>query len=218
MTMEKIRVFVVDDHAMFRQGIISLLESEPSIQVTGEADSPEKLAVSPDLRNTDILLLDLSLENRMSLDSLEPLNKARPDLKVIILTMHNKPVLIKRAVNMGVDGYLLKQSPPAALLHALDWVYHGRKYLDPALSDSLFQCLAEPDRENPGEGRGYALLSRREQEIFRLLAEGLKNDQIARSLFISRKTVENHRFRIMQKLEISSLQDLVAYADEIGVI
>ena len=213
--MNKIRVHIIDDHALFRQGILEILSRWPEVQSAGESGTVESFLHTPPNRAVDVLLLDLSMGDCLNLDRLPEIRSRLPDLRVIVLTMHNKPVLVKKAVNAGVQGYVVKQSPPEVLRAALRRVSEGGRYLDPELSESLYQLLLDPCRD---DASGYAGLTPREQEIFRLLAEGLSSDQISRKLFISRKTAENHRFRIMQKLGLASIAELVSYADELGVI
>ncbi|MBI9106658.1 MAG: response regulator transcription factor [Spirochaetales bacterium] len=214
--MNKISVFITDDHSLFRNGVITALKEDPTFIITGEAESVLELLQSGMLENTDILLLDISLKEQSSLDSMPEITSRFPELKILILSMHNKPMLIKKAINLGISGYILKHSPPETLLHAVKEVQAGRKYLDPDLSDSIFTCL-----RNSGSGTEadalYNNLSAREQEIFRMLAEGLTPPQIAKQLFISRKTVDNHRSKIMSKLRIDSSARLIQLAEKLGV-
>jgi DNA-binding NarL/FixJ family response regulator len=143
-------------------------------------------------------------------------------MRILALTMHNKPVLVKKAINAGVHGYVVKQSSPEVLLQAILRIAAGGKFLDPELSESLYQLLLDPncgdDSGSVSSSGAYSSLTPREQEIFRLLAEGFRPEQIATRLFISKKTAENHRFRLMQKLGFSSIAELIAYASELGVI
>jgi len=213
--MNPIRVHAIDDHALFRRGILEILSRWPEVRSAGESETVEAFLDSPPNQAVDVLLLDLSMGDCLNLDKLPAIHARLPDLRVIVLTMHNKPVLVKKAVNAGVQGYVVKQSPPEVLRAALRRVSEGGRYLDPELSESLYQLLLDPECD---DASGYSGLTPREQEIFRLLAESLSAEQIARKLFISKKTAENHRFRIMQKLGFASIAELVSYADELGVI
>jgi DNA-binding NarL/FixJ family response regulator len=128
------------------------------------------------------------------------------------------PILIQKALNAGVDGYVVKESHISVLIEGIRRVEKGGKFLDPALSESLIGLIVN-EKENTHSGdRGFSTLSRREQEVFQLAAEGLKNEQIARKLYISRKTVEDHRFRLMQKLKVNSAGELVELAREMGAV
>ena len=215
--MDDIRVFVTDDHALFRQGVINTLQPDADIDVVGESESLTQLLNAEALQQTDILMLDISLNEESSVDAIPLLRTKYPHLKIIILSMHNKPVLLKRVITLGISGYLLKQSPPYRLIDAVKIVNSGKKYLDPELSESIFTLLSD----NPYEEKSDALynnLSNREQEIFRMIAEGLTTKHIARELFISRKTVENHRARILTKLKLNSPNDIVQLGEKLGVI
>lgn len=203
---------------MFRKGVASILEKKAHFEIVGEADTPEAMLASGALNNTDILLLDLSLGEKSGLDYISSIKKKNGRIKILVLSMHNKPILIKKAVNLGADGYVVKQSPPEILIQAIKAIKEGLKYLDPALSDSLFLCLSDAGAVNSESDVSYNSLSKREQEIFRLLAEGLSAVQISKKLYISRKTVENHRSNIMAKLKLQSLPDLISYANDLGVI
>ncbi|GAB1484106.1 response regulator transcription factor [Treponema sp.] len=216
--MKMVRIYAVDDHEMFRKGLLGILSSQADFEIMGEAESVQSLLDSPNSKQTDVLLLDLSIGETLSLDRVPVLLEKYPSLRIIALTMHNKPVLIKNSINVGIHGYVVKQSPPEVLYQALRRVANGRNYLDSELSDSLYLCLRGTVGGESSTKPNYNSLTSREQEIFRLLAEGKQVEQIARQLFISRKTVENHRFRIMQKLELSSFPDLLSYASELGVI
>jgi len=216
--MKEIRVFILDDHSMFRKGILSLFEEIPDIHIIGEAESLDSVLLNPALAESDILLLDLSLGEDSGLELIPQLRSSNPRLKILILSMHNKPVLIQKVVNIGASGYVVKQSPPEILVQAIRIIHDGHKYLDPALSDSLFLCLMDGRSDHASSDSSYNSLSRREQEIFRLLAERLSTGMIAAQLYISRKTVENHRSNLMAKLKLHSPADLIAYADDLGVI
>jgi len=216
--MNNMKVFITDDHSMFRKGVISILEKKAQLEIIGEADSPEAMIGSSKLQHADLLLLDLSLGEKSGLDYISTVRKKNPKIKIVILSMHNKPVLIKKAVNLGADGYVVKQSPPEILINAIKTIQEGSKYLDPALSDSIYLCLSDAGSVHTESDVSYNSLSKREQEVFRLLAEGFTAVQIAKKLYISRKTVENHRSNIMSKLKLESIPDLISYANDLGVI
>lgn len=215
--MKKIRLFIADDHALFRKGIIGALLDEEGFEIKGEADSIETLLKSDYLSESDILLLDISLGNDSSLDSLPEITTAYPGLRILILSMHNKPIYIKRAVSSGASGYLLKSTPPQQLKQAIKEVFNGRKYLDPSLSESIFTLLQDNSIGSETDAL-YNTLSKREQQIFRLIAEGSSPAQIAKELYICRKTVENHRSNLMSKLGLNMHADIVQLAYKLGVI
>jgi len=220
--MKKLRVHVIDDHALFRGGILGILSSWPNLESVSESETVDDFLSSSRTGDVDVLLLDLSAGDHLNLEQMPHLRARFPDMRILALTMHNKPVLVKKAINAGVHGYVVKQSSPEVLLQAILRIAAGGKFLDPELSESLYQLLLDPtcgdDSGGVSSSGAYSSLTPREQEIFRLLAEGLRPEQIATRLFISKKTAENHRFRLMQKLGFSSVAELVAYAGELGVI
>ncbi len=220
--MKKLNIHVIDDHALFRQGILGILMNWPNLESATDSETVDDFLSSNLTGDVDVLLLDLSAGDHLNLDKLPALKTRFPGMRILALTMHNKPVLLKKAINAGVHGYVVKQSSPEVLFQAINKVASGGNFLDPELSESLYQLLLDPNCGDATPGSltqgGYSSLTPREQEIFRLLAEGLHPDRIALHLFISKKTAENHRFRIMQKLGFSSIAELVAYASELGVI
>lgn len=215
--MKKISVFVTDDHALFRQGVINTLQPDSGIEITGEAETLKGLLEAEELEQTEVLMLDISLGEDSSVEAIPELKNRYPDLKIIILSMHDKPVLLKRVINLGISGYLLKQSPSERLLEAVKIVNSGKRYLDPELSESIFTLLCNCS-DNEKNDALYNSLSNREQEIFRMLAEGSSTARIAIELFISRKTVENHRAKILSKLKLNSSADIVQLGEKLGVI
>ena len=215
--MNRIKLFITDDHALFRAGVKKAFEAEPDIEIIGEADSLSRLMESRLLGEAEVLLLDISLGKDSGLEALPKLSSDFPALKILILSMHNKPVFIKRAINGGAFGYLLKQSPPQRLIEAVKSAAEGRKYLDPDLSDIICTFIGSGTAENGPEVL-YDSLSFREQQIFRLIAEGETPARIAKTLFISKKTVENHRSRILSKLKLESTAELFILAEKLGVV
>ena len=214
--MCEIEVLVVDDHAMFRKGIVGILERCDEIVVLDESDSVEECLRSDALSRADVLILDISLGEEVGLDFIPDFRRRNPGIFVLILSMHNKPILIKKAINDGADGYVVKDSSPEILLDAVRALAEGKKYLDPNLSDSLFLCLAE-GADAAADGL-YNRLTPREQEVFMLLARGWTSRQIGAKLQISRKTADNHKLNIMGKLELAGMHELMTYADDLGVL
>ena len=215
--MTEIRVFIADDHTLFRQGIAGILRENGSFRITGQSDSIEKLMASNELSNSDVLTLDISFGEESSFSVLQKIVKRNPNLNVLILSMHNKPMLIKRSFNSGASGYFIKSSPAAQLIEAIKTINDGHKYIDPALSDNIFTLINDTVKDDDSDSL-YNLLSNREQEIFRLLAEGEKPVSIARQLNISRKTAENHRSNIIQKLKLGSPVEIAQLAKKLGVV
>ena len=215
--MKKIKVFIADDHTLFRQGIAGILSEEDQFIISGQAETLDQLLASPGPAGSNVLTLDISFGESSSFKVLSGILCQHPNLRVIMLSMHNKPLLIKRALNLGASGYFLKNSPAELLIEAIKTVASGHKYIDSALSDSICTLLSDNiDSENSGSL--YNHLTNREQEIFRLLAEGETPVSISRQLNISRKTAENHRSSILQKLQLDSQVEIVQLAEKLGVI
>lgn len=214
-----IRVVLVDDHAVVREGIKVLLESEKDIQVVGEADSGEKALEVAASANPQAVIMDLRLKNMDGLEATRLLKESNPGLKVIVLSMHDEDELVVRALKAGADGYVLKRAGVGELVRAIRQVIKDGAYLDPAL---IRQVVYSLQKEVPSgltrQPEKACDLTPREKEILGLVARGLTNAEIARQLFISVKTVQAHRANLMQKLGIHDRVDLVKHAIKIGLL
>ena len=202
--MDPYDIVLADDHAMFRQGIRSLLEPLEGINICGEvADGLELLEL---LKNTspDLIILDISMPNLPGLEAAREIKRLYPHVKIMLLTMHKKKEFIRQGLEEGVDGFLLKDEPGDELVRAVQTLQRGGKYLSPMLSMILGNLVQE--------ARKAEILSVREREVLKLLAEGKKTREIAETLCISSFTVRRHRYNIMNKLKVQSLVDLVKYA------
>ncbi len=205
-----IRVLVVDDHALFRQGVVSLLASTDDMEAVGEAGSgAAALGLAVDLR-PDIVILDVSMPDMDGLEAARRMKAAGVQAKIILLTMHKGAELLEMAADSGIQGYLLKTDAFTDLLYAVKAVLRGEKFT----SASLRQNPVEPRAEIPHP----STLTTREVEIVALIASGLSSKEIATKLFISVKTVETHRANIMDKLGVKNLPELVRYAIRTGIV
>jgi len=204
-----IKVVIADDHNIFRQGLAHLLASVEDITVAGEAaDGDEALKLIRDLK-PEVAILDLSMPR----GGLEVARAVRSDglsTRIILLTMHNEPDAATRAIQAGVHGYVLKDNAFEDLVYALRSVARGGTFISPTLAAGV---LKSGERRKPGEP-----LTRREREVLSLIATGLTNRQIAERLFISVKTVETHRARIIGALDLHTTAELVRYAIENGLV
>jgi DNA-binding NarL/FixJ family response regulator len=212
-------VLIVDDHALFREGLKGIISRSPLYEIVGEtgrADSALTLARS--LR-PDLVLVDISLPDGSGMDLVPLVKKALPKTAVMMVTMHSKVDYIVNAFKVGATGFVTKNSAPERLLQAMEVVLKGEYFLDSAVAQKVVQRLA-----GAGSGAkcttpsGYEALTSREQEIFALLAEGQSLKHIAARLCISPKTVENHRTSIMRKLDLHTTVELIRYAARVGVI
>lgn len=203
------RILIVDDHAVLRCGLKLLLAPEQGIEVVGEAgDALEALAQVRRLR-PDLVLLDLSLPGLDGLDLLSRLRAEMPWVKVLVLTMHDDPGYLKRALEAGASGYVLKRAADVELLAAIRAVERGETYVYPTLAASVVQSFGSA---GAGPSDGCGALSQREREVFRLLVLGHTNAEIAQRLGLSVKTIETHRARLMEKLGVRTRAELVRYA------
>ena len=205
----KHRVFVVDDHPIVRQGLALLINQESDLVVCGEAERAEGVPAALARLKPDILVLDLSLPGLEGLDLLKEIRASDPELPILVLSMHDEAQMAARALKVGAAGYATKDSDPALLLTAIRKVASGGRYIDPELADRMVFEVGLTDSRPL-----HSLLSEREFSVFERLAQGANVNDIAQQLALSSKTISTHKARLMQKLNITSLAELVKYAME----
>jgi len=205
------RIVLADDHVMFRQGIKNILEGAKDIEVVGEASDGLKLLELLKKVTPDMVILDISMPNLRGLEATREIKIISPDMKVLILTMHRDKEYVYHAIAAGAEGYLLKEDADTELFAAVENIRQGENYVSPLLSGQLthelIQAVHKGQAASPSDP-----LTLREREVLKLIAEGISNKKIADLLFISIRTVENHRANIMQKLNIRQTANLVKYA------
>jgi DNA-binding NarL/FixJ family response regulator len=206
-----IRVIVADDHVIFRQGLLNLLQSSKRIAVAGEAGTGPETINLVTREKPDIAILDISMPGFDGFEVMERIQSQGINTKVIFLTMYKDTLTAKKALQSGASGYIIKDNAFADLLYAISTVSSGGTFISPSVSKSI---LKAPDNE----GKEPQILTLRECEVLRLIASGLTNKQIADKLFISVKTVETHRKNIMQKLDVHTIADLVKYTIKTGFL
>lgn len=208
----QINVVIVDDHVMVREGIKQLLEMDGDIRVIGEAgDGEEGLRVLEE-KDPDVLLLDINMPKMNGLEVLEKIREKGIKRKVLILTLHNEMDYIIKAKNIGVDGYVLKDSELAVLRKAIFSVYEGNTFFQPSLIPFL------NGKEKKAETAQEDSLTKREMQVLKLVAEGLYNKEIANRLSISEKTVKNHMSSIFRKIHVSDRTQAAVYAIKNGYV
>ena len=204
------KIILADDHKIVREGLRWMLSDEDDIEIVGEADSGEALLDLVNHVEADIVLLDVRMPGISGLDSLEILNERVPDLKVIILSMHGEPAYVRRAVELGAAGYLLKSSDRDQLIGALAAVAAGKSYIQGEVTETLMKTIS-------GKAAG-SLLSPRETEILALVSRGFENKQIAVELGVSEATVKTHLKGVFSRLEVSSRAEAAAVGLRLGLI
>jgi two-component system, NarL family, response regulator NreC len=213
--MSKIRVLLTDDHMLFRQGIRTLLEAEPDIEVVGEAaDAAQAVAMARQVR-PDVVLMDIGMNGMSSFEATRQIRKERPETRVVFLSMYDDDEYLAECLEMGADGYLLKESPADQLITAVREVYRGGSYLSGRLLTRLVADFRTHGRDALHDGlcrTRIGNLTKREHEILKMLAEGKSVKEIATSFELSVKTVEAHKFNLMRKLDIHNKAQLVQYA------
>ncbi len=215
--MSKISVLLVEDHHVVRKGISYLLSLEEDIDIVGEAeDGHEGIKMAKELF-PDVVILDITMPNLNGIDATRRIRKSVPGTKVIILTMHTKEQYIRQALREGASGYLLKESTHEELVDAIKKVHSGDVALSPSVSKFVFnEYVKQGDAKQ--ETDSLELLTDRERQVLRLIAESKTNKDIAKCLNISKSTVNIHRTNVMQKLDIHDTVGLVKYSIEKGII
>lgn len=205
-----IRVLMADDHALMRNGLKQLFALEPDIAVTGEAANGTEVLYLVQKQRFDLLLLDMTMDGISGADLVKQVKAISPKLPILMLSMHKVSELAIRVLKAGADGYITKDSETENLLLAIRKVAGGGKYIDPVLADEiLYDTTFSETPSSP-----HVHLSSREFEVFRMLVAGRNINEIAEKLHLSNKTVSTYKARIMEKMNIHSLADLVRYAVE----
>ncbi len=203
-----IRILVADDHEIVRRGLRNLVQARPDWEVCAEVAGGDEAVEAAELHHPDIVILDVMMPGLTGILAARAIRTRSPRTEVLVFTMHEAEELLADALSSGAQGYVLKTDPARQLLSAIEALAHHRRFVTPSIPDAFVHCVGGR-RSTSG---GPLLLTSREREVVRLLAEGHPNRQIAVELGISVKTVESHRANVMRKLELGSLADLVRYA------
>ncbi|WP_263262238.1 response regulator transcription factor [Pseudomonas sp. RIT-PI-S] len=204
-----IQVFVAEDHAIVREGIKQLIGMASDLAVCGEAANGEQLLEQLRQRTCDVVLLDISMPGVNGLEAIARIRALAAPPAILMLSMHDEAQMAARALKAGAAGYATKDSDPALLLTAIRRVAAGGRYIDPKLADRLIFEVGLTDSRPL-----HSLLSEREFSVFERLAQGANVNDIAEQLALSNKTISTHKARLMQKLRVNSLAELVKYAME----
>jgi two-component system, NarL family, response regulator NreC len=211
--MTKIRILLVDDHAVVREGIKRLIDSHPDIELVGEAADGTEAVTAVDQLRPDVVMMDVSMPRLNGIDTTRQLRDAAPETKILALTVHEDDGYVREFLKAGALGYLLKRASTEELIRAIRIVAGGGVYVDPRVAETLVRTLVQPANVPPSPA---AELSERECEVMRLIALGYANKEIASQLDLSIKTIETYKARSMEKLGLRSRVDIVRLATERG--
>jgi two-component system invasion response regulator UvrY len=209
----RVRVLVVDDHAVVRKGLIQILKGDPHIVVSGEAASGEEAMEKLRDEQHDLVVLDITMPGRGGLETLKQIKKEKPSLPVLVLSYHSAEQYAVRSIRAGASGYLTKDSAPEELLKAVDETARGNLYISPKSAEKLVFDLAT-ESERPL----HEALSNRELQVLCMIASGKTTGDIAEELHLSIKTVSTYRSRILEKMKMSTISQLTYYAVKQGLI
>ena len=211
--MDKIKILLVDDHAIMREGIRSLLSSYDDIEIIGEASDGKEAYEKVAELSPDVIIMDIGMAGLDGLEATRRIHKNDKRVKILILTQHENREYLISAIKAGAAGYLPKKAMGADLIAAIHSIYRGDSFLYPSATTALIEDYLTHIDEEP-----FDLLTSREREVLKLIADGLTSRQIADKLFLSLKTVLGHRTRIMDKLDIHNKADLIKYAISKGLV
>jgi len=205
----KVRLVLCDDHALFREGMKAVLREQPAVEVVGEAGDGRAALDEVERLRPDVVLMDIEMPQLNGFDATRRITQAHKDVRVLILTMYAEEQLVSRCLEAGASGYVLKDVPVSQLVYAIEAVARGERYLSPGVLDKVIDQRGE--RIERSRTR-YDLLTGREREVLKLLADGLSVKETAVRLGRSAKTVEMHKYNLMRKLDVHDRAGLVKYA------
>ncbi len=214
----KIRLVVADDHAILRAGLRMLINAQPDMTVVAEAQDGIEAVQAIHNFNPDVAILDVTMPRSGGLDAIKEIVSRNHSTRVLLLTMHEEPAYLRTALAAGAAGYVLKKSVDADLLSAIRAVYKGRTYVDSELAEVLVRDAFHRDGNDRAGSTGQNVLSDREMQVLKLVAEGFSSREISEQIYVSTKTVETYRARFAEKLGLKSRAQIVRYALNLGLL
>ena len=211
-----IKILVADDHKVFRDGIISILDDIEDINVIAEAGDGREVMESLKTNQPDVILMDITMGDTNGIDTTKLVKASYPDIKVLALSMHSESGYIVKMLEVGASGYLLKDAGKEEMESAIRVVAKGNTYYSQQVSSIIVQHLTNPNK--PKEDKGGVPLTKREIEVLKLIADEYSNPEIAKTLFISIRTVDTHRRNLLEKLQAKNTAGLVKYAIKHGIV
>jgi len=218
MSKTKTKVLLVDDHTIVRQGIKALLDTQEGIEVVGEAEDGREAIEKAKQMAPNVIVIDITMPNLNGIEATRQIKKINPEMKVLVLTVHDNEEYIHRILQAGASGYLLKESAVSDLVSAINAVEKGDIFLSPSISKVVVKDYIRHVETESGDFDSLNVLTNREREVLQLIAEGHTNKNIAHELKLSVKTVDVHRSHIMDKLNIHDITGLVKYSIRKGLI
>ncbi len=215
--MKKIRVLLADDHTLMRAGLRMVVDAQPDLMVVGEANNGREAVEMARTLKPDIVVMDIGMPNLNGIEAARQIRGSHPETQIVMLSMHSDEGYVLRALKAGAKAYLLKDSAEADLAQAVRAAAVGKSFFSPAVGRVLLEDYMRRLKRTGSED-SYEILSPREREILQLVAEGNSSKEIANLLNLSIYTVETHRARIMQKLDLRGIPELILYAVRKGIV
>jgi len=215
--VNKIRVLLADDHTLIRAGLRLVVEQQPDFAVAGEAENGRQAVAMADSLKPNVVVMDIGMPDLNGIEAARQIREHHPEIEIVMLSMHSDEGYVLRALKAGARAYLLKDSAEADLARAIHAAAEGKSFFSPAVGKVLLEDYMRK-LERTGAEDSYELLSPREREVLQLVAEGKSSKEIANLLNLSVYTVETHRAKLMQKLNLKSMPELILYAVRKGII
>lgn len=210
-TEKKIRIYLVDDHEIVRRGLVQFINGHDNLEVCGESSNANTAIARINEAKPDVAIIDLSLEGTSGIDLIKAVKSRHPHTRILTLTMHSESEYIKRALNSGSEGYVLKSEPAEQIIEAIDYLMSGKTYMSACLREKILDVMTQP-KDSPENLIGE--LTDREFEILKLIGKGCDRSEISRELNIRASTIGTYRDRLKHKLNLASSGELMKFAVE----
>lgn len=210
--MKVIRILIVDDHPVVLRGLRSLLETREGWKVCGEARTGTEAVGQVRLLKPDIVIIDLSMPTMNGIEAIRKIHELNPHIGILVLTMHETEPMFRAAMEAGARAYVLKSDVASRLMDAIEALQEGRAFLSPGISQTILEGFSHDDSPGHDGSEDSGLLTSRQREVLRLLAQGRSNKEVATTLGISTRTAEAHRYQIMNRLKVQTFSELVLFA------
>ncbi len=217
MAGKPVTIVLADDHTVVRQGLVKLLEAEPNFKVVGDAENGREAVEKVEKLQPDVVLMDIAMPMLNGIEATRQIKKISPRTQVVILSMHSHARYINELFSLGASGYLLKNSTGSDIIDAIHAAVKGDNYLSPSISKQVIQDYISMKKSSASDDL-FNQLSNREREVFQMVAEGRSTKEISDILCISPSTVKTHRSKIMEKLQVENISQLIHFAIRLGIV